>query len=104
MKIKEVRINVRTTEQIKRDLEVTAELRGLTVSSLVNALAVNAIREEKSLVPGAFQDSGQKERKKTTDWREALKRVEGMWKDRDDLPDFQELRREWDRSDRWNRE
>ena len=29
---------------------------------------------------------------------EVLDRAAGMWKDRDDLPDFQELRKEWDRS------
>jgi hypothetical protein len=28
---------------------------------------------------------------------EALDRVAGLWKDRDDLPDFTALRREWDR-------
>ncbi len=26
-----------------------------------------------------------------------LRRAAGMWKDRDDLPDFRALRREWDR-------
>jgi hypothetical protein len=51
---KEVRINVRTSEQIKRDLEITAELRGITVSSLVNSLVVKAIREEKEREPQAF--------------------------------------------------
>lgn len=35
-------------------------------------------------------------------WREALLGVEGMWKDRDDLPDFAEIRKSWDR-DVWNR-
>ena len=33
------------------------------------------------------------------DWRAALERTQGMWRDRDDLPDFEELRREWDRFD-----
>lgn len=51
---KEIRINVRTSEQIKRDLEITAELRGITVSSLVNSLVVKAIREEKEREPAAF--------------------------------------------------
>jgi hypothetical protein len=53
--VKEIRINVRTTADIKRDLETTAKLRGLTVSSLVNSLAVTAIREEKNLEPDAFR-------------------------------------------------
>jgi hypothetical protein len=52
---KEVRINVRTTEQIKIDLEITARLRGLTVSALVNSLVVKAIREEKEREPRAFE-------------------------------------------------
>lgn len=51
---KETRINVRTTEQIKRDLEIAAELRGVTVSSLINQLARMVIREEKEREPGAF--------------------------------------------------
>lgn len=29
--------------------------------------------------------------------REVIKRVAGIWKDRDDLPDFEKLRKEWDR-------
>ena len=52
--MQEIRINVRTTAQIKRDLEITAELRGLTVSALVNSLVVKAIREEKLAEPSAF--------------------------------------------------
>jgi predicted DNA-binding protein len=27
----------------------------------------------------------------------ALERIAGMWKDRNDLPDFRAIRREWDR-------
>jgi len=53
--VPEIRINVRTTSEIKRDLETTAKLRGLTVSALVNSLAVKAIREEKTLEPDAFK-------------------------------------------------
>lgn len=51
----EIRINVRTTPDIKRDIEIAARLRGLTVSSLVNSLAVKAIREEKDREPKAFE-------------------------------------------------
>lgn len=54
---KEIRINVRTTEDIKRDIEITARLRGLTVSSLINSLAVKAIREEKAVEPQAFEQT-----------------------------------------------
>lgn len=55
MSSKEVRINVRTTPQIKRDLEVAAELRGLTVSAVVNSAVVKVIREEKEREPAAFK-------------------------------------------------
>jgi hypothetical protein len=44
---KEIRINVRTTEEIKTGLEAVAKLRGLKASSLINSLVVKAIREEK---------------------------------------------------------
>lgn len=54
---KETRINVRTTDEIKQSLEITAKLRGLTVSALVNSLVVKAIREEKEREPRAFQNS-----------------------------------------------
>jgi len=37
------------------------------------------------------------ERQKFLAWREAAQRVAGIWKDRDDLPDFEELRKSWDR-------
>jgi hypothetical protein len=30
--------------------------------------------------------------------QEILNKAAGIWKDRDDLPDFAKLRREWDRS------
>ena len=39
------------------------------------------------------------EAEKLSRWREALTGVEGIWADRDDLPDFAELRRTWDRGD-----
>lgn len=31
------------------------------------------------------------------DWKEAWRKAAGMWRDRDDLPDFQEIRKSWDR-------
>lgn len=52
---KEMRINVRTTPQIKRELEIAARLRGITPSALVNSVVVKAIREEKEREPQAFQ-------------------------------------------------
>lgn len=57
---KEMRINVRTTPQIKRELEIAARLRGITPSALVNSVVVKAIREEKEREPQAFQPKGVK--------------------------------------------
>lgn len=54
-KTEETRINVRTTPAIKRDLEIVARLRGMSVSSLVNSLVVKAIREDKAAEPSAFE-------------------------------------------------
>jgi hypothetical protein len=33
----------------------------------------------------------------SSDWRTKLRAGRGMWKDRTDLPDFDEMRRSWDR-------
>ncbi len=35
-------------------------------------------------------------------WLESLRQAKGIWKDRDDLPDFREIRREFDRFANWN--
>jgi len=107
MKSKEVRLNIRTSEQTVADLKTTARLRGLSVSSLVNMLVVKAIREEKAAVPEEFDGNHERSdaqrgiRRGKGDWREALENAAGMWKDRDDLPDFDELRKGWNR-DVWN--
>jgi predicted transcriptional regulator len=39
----------------------------------------------------------------TFDWKAAIGRGEGLWENRDDLPDFEQLRKEWDR-DPWGTE
>jgi hypothetical protein len=51
---KEIRINVRTTEEVKNDLKVAARVHGLTPSSWINLLVVRGIREAKQLDPQAF--------------------------------------------------
>ncbi len=33
-------------------------------------------------------------------WHESIQQTWGLWWDRDDLPDFEEMRRGWDRSQR----
>jgi hypothetical protein len=51
---KEIRINVRTTGEVKNDLKVAARVHGLTPSSWINLLVVRGIREAKQLDPQAF--------------------------------------------------
>ncbi len=36
------------------------------------------------------------------DWKASIMQAAGLWKDRSDLPDFDELRKSWDR-DVWSR-
>jgi len=36
----------------------------------------------------------------SSDWHQSIQQTWGLWRDRDDLPDFEELRRGWDRSGR----
>ena len=55
---KEVRLNIRIKPEVKRDLAITAELRGIDVTALVNMLLVDTIRTEKEREPSAFQISG----------------------------------------------
>jgi hypothetical protein len=112
---KETRINVRTLDQIKQELKITAKLRGLTESSLVNLLVVKAIREEKQHSPEAFENSRGAEPSYLVlekhspgdegkhSWKQELLKVKGMWKEREDLPDLETLRGESDRSDRWEK-
>lgn len=110
MQNKEVRLNIRIGEATIADLKTTARLRGLSVSSLVNMLVAKVIREEKAAAPEEFglEDkplgySGGL-RPGRGDWREAMANVRGIWKDRDDLPEFfDELRNEWNR-DLWSRD
>ena len=110
MKSKEVRLNIRTSEQTIADLKTTAKLRGLSVSSLVNMLVVKAIREEKAAVPEEFENAKGHDitesaiRPGQGNWREALENAKGMWKDRDDIPQLlAELRKNWSR-DIWDRD
>lgn len=52
--MKETRINVRTTDDVKRDLEITARIHGRTVSNLVNWVVRQAIQEAKTTHPQEF--------------------------------------------------
>jgi antitoxin component of RelBE/YafQ-DinJ toxin-antitoxin module len=52
---KDGRLYLRIREDIKNDLKITAELHGLTMSSLINSLIVKAIREAKIESPQSFE-------------------------------------------------
>lgn len=47
-------VNFRVREDLKREFEITAELRGTTLSGLIHQLLVKAVREEKDREPQAF--------------------------------------------------
>jgi hypothetical protein len=48
-----------------------------------------------------IKDVGEAEVKRQK-WLKSLQQAKGMWKDRDDLPDFDQLRKEWDRPGLWD--
>lgn len=55
-KAKATHLQIRIREDIKEDLRITSELKGLSVSGLVHSLIVKAVREEKEKEPQAFQN------------------------------------------------
>lgn len=48
-------VQFRIRDDIKRELKIVAELRGLSMSSLIHSLVVQAIREEREASPHAFK-------------------------------------------------
>ena len=68
-------------------LQKLAAQTGKTEDELLQE-AVNKLISE----VGATEDERQKRLEK-------MRRARGIWKDRDDLPDFEKLRAEWDRFD-----
>jgi metal-responsive CopG/Arc/MetJ family transcriptional regulator len=75
-----VRISVYLTEAQDKELTSLARATGKSRSELVRE-AVDHVIEKYS-----------PQRRKAI-----LERAAGMWKDRDDLPDFEAMRAEWDR-------
>lgn len=74
------RTQIYLTEKEQKELERLSEERDVSKSSIVR----EAVDE--------YLAKHSKERRK-----KVLEKVAGIWKDRDDLPDFKELRKEWDR-------
>ena len=48
-------IQFRVSDDVKRELQIVAELRGLSMSGLIHSFIVKAIREEKEADPQAFK-------------------------------------------------
>jgi Arc/MetJ-type ribon-helix-helix transcriptional regulator len=76
-----VRTQIYLTEQEHRQLHRLSRRRGASLSELIR-LAIDQMLS---------QQHG-------TNRVEALRQARGIWKNRDDLPDFGRLRREWDRT------
>ena len=72
-----------------------------TNSQRVDAIAQTARKTPDEVVNEAVErfaaNAESDEHEKFVKWREATERLPGIWKDRSDLPDFDELRKSWDR-------
>jgi hypothetical protein len=79
-------IQIDVTEQQFAALKALARNRRTTPEQIV-----------KEAVDRVAGTAAADEQQKLVAWREAALRMAGMWKDRDDLPDFAELRKSWDR-------
>ena len=76
-----VRTQIYLTERQRDELAAIAKTTGKKQSELI-----------REAIDRLLDQSGR-------DWRQAvLRETAGMWKDRNDLPDFDVLRDEWDRS------
>ncbi|MCC6679608.1 MAG: ribbon-helix-helix domain-containing protein [Phycisphaeraceae bacterium] len=75
-----VRTQVYLTKQERDELATLAQVRGVKQSELIRE-AVDRLIEESAV----------------TCRRKALEQAAGLWKHRDDLPDFRALRRDWNR-------
>ncbi|MGD9900624.1 MAG: CopG family transcriptional regulator [Calditrichaceae bacterium] len=75
-----IRTQIYLTDRQRAKLTILAENMGKKQSELIRE-AIDRLIEQ--------ADQNQK--------KSALKEAAGIWKDRDDLPDFKALRSEWDR-------
>lgn len=74
------RTQIYLTKKEQKELDRLSQKRGVSKSSIVR----EAVDE--------YLAKHSEERRK-----EILERVAGIWKDRDDLPNFEKIRKEWDR-------
>ena len=75
-----IRTQVYLTAEEKQSLQRLAERRGRSQSQLIRE-AIDAYLVDQSVLSKV----------------EILEATAGLWRDRDDLPDFEELRASWDR-------
>jgi hypothetical protein len=80
---------VNLTETNSERADAAARRVGKSTDDLVNEAVERYLAELEDASPPA-------------DWKAALMQAAGMWKDRTDLPDFDEIRRSMDR-DVWSR-
>ena len=86
-------LQVTLTDDNTAKLSDLARLTGKTPEMLAN----EAVEKFSASATQSLQDDAD-EAEKFQRWRAALLQVAGMWADRDDLPDFDELRKSWDRN------
>ena len=75
-----IRTQIYLTDRQRAKLTILAENMGKKQSELI-----------REAIDRLIEQAGQNQKKS------ALKEAAGIWKDRDDLPDFKALRSEWDR-------
>jgi hypothetical protein len=86
-------IQIELTDEQREAIEAVARQRQTTPEQVATEAVARLAEDSRAEAD---------EHQKFLLWREALLGIQGMWKDRTDLPDFAELRRSWDR-DVWNR-
>lgn len=81
------KLQIKLTRKNSQKADELARMTGRSVEALVNEAFEQFVRDEEEEEQRRFQE-----------WREAMLAVAGIWKDRDDLPDFDEIRRSADRN------
>jgi len=79
-------LQIELDDRQKSALDSVAAARGMTSQQVIQ-----------EAITQLLIDVDVDEQQKFEAWREAAKRVAGIWADRNDLPDFAELRKSWDR-------
>ena len=68
----------------KEGLDILARRTGKTHEEVIHDLIQNAVAQVASAVA-------------KPNWKEAMRKAKGIWKDRTDIPDLRELREGWGR-------